>query len=59
MGKIKSDKFKLESNIYKAYKKHLITKKECAELLEIKGFDIIYQLLKCELLNCNFFKKAI
>ena len=42
-----------QNNIYEAYKKHLITKSECAELLEIKGFDIIYQLVKCDLLKIS------
>lgn len=58
MVNIKGEENK-KSNIYKAYKRGLITKKECAELLEIKGFDIISQLLKCDLLNYNFFKKVI
>ena len=44
-------------SIFEAYKKKLITKSECAELLEIKGFDTIYQLLKCDLLNSSFIKQ--
>jgi hypothetical protein len=55
----REDSTNKESSIYQAYKKGLITKKECVELLEIKGFDIISQLLKCDILNFNFFKKVI